>query len=171
MAAIELGVMKKKVGPLPLWAWGGLVVGGAVVFLTWRRNQAEAGAEETGVSIKAPETLQPTYVFQDQDQYLVTVPEAPPGGGRPPDAPPPPPPAGPPTGPKVPVGHKLSVPVGANLYDWTASVSQTYSVPYSLGKLRELNPGIDKYIQWEGTTSPKTPVFRRSGGVPPVRIR
>lgn len=82
-------IFMRKYGPLPLWAWMGLGLGAALAVTAWRRNrQAEtdtvADDDGTLAQYELPETLQPTYVFQDADQYLVTVPEAPPGGGRPP---------------------------------------------------------------------------------------
>lgn len=99
-----------------------------------------------------------------------------PPGESPPDGTPPPPPGGqPPATQPPPVGTRVSVPLGKNLYTWTSDVSRIYHIPYSLNIMRALNPLIDRYIDWlppaPGTTY-KIPVFHnRRGGVPPVRIR
>lgn len=76
-----------------------------------------------------------------------------------------------PTPQPPPIGTMISVPLGVNLYVWTAQVSAGYHTPYSFEIMEQLNPGIRKYIVWLGSTSPKTPVFRPQGGVPKVRIR
>lgn len=85
---------KRQLGPMPMWAWMGLGLGGALAVASWRSNKARSNAEDantvgSGVlqGYKLPESLQPTYTFIDQDRTLVTVNQAPPGGGRPPDAP------------------------------------------------------------------------------------
>jgi hypothetical protein len=105
-------VLTQKFGPLPGWAWGGLGLGVALAVASWRKNQADSAENEDGVVVEdyaLPDTLQPTYVFQnyDQDRTYVTVPQAPPAGGRPPDpvTPPVKPPVKPPvvTPPKPPV--------------------------------------------------------------------
>lgn len=99
MAILEGSFVRKKLGPLPVWAWMGLGLGAALVVSTWQRNkQAASTGEEVasgqtsdayGVSqmYQLPETLQPTYAFVDADTTLVTLPTHPPGGGRPPTAP------------------------------------------------------------------------------------
>lgn len=124
---MALEFWKDKSGPLPNWAWGGLVLGGAVAFSSWQRNKSEGKEKEAtsmhGVEVM-PDSIQPTYVFQDYDYTNVTVPGAPPGGGRPPTAPGPitiePPPKPAPTtpprpttpvkpAPKAPVGKLVTV--------------------------------------------------------------
>lgn len=82
-----------------------------------------------------------------------------------------PPPVTTPPGPTVPVGYRISVPLGYNLYEWTKQVAAGYHVPYSFEIMEQLNPNVRQYIVWLGNVSPKTPVFRPSGGVPPMRIR
>lgn len=86
---MALEFWKKKTGPMPNWAWGGLGLGAAVAYSSWQRNRAagdEAAADEaTSTSgINMPESVHPTYVFQDADTNNFTWPSAPPGGGRPP---------------------------------------------------------------------------------------
>ncbi len=85
---MELQFWKEKSGPLPNWAWGALLVGGAVVFASWRRNKAASDEEDTATSsssgIELPGDVAPTYVFQNYDQDVTTVNNAPAGGGRPP---------------------------------------------------------------------------------------
>lgn len=85
---------KKKYGPLPLWAWMGLGLGGAVIFASWRRNKSASDeadvAEAQYAALTQTDTTDdepPTYTFVDADRYLITWPEAPPGGGRPPTTP------------------------------------------------------------------------------------
>lgn len=66
-----------------------------------------------------------------------------------------------------------SVPLGQDLYQWTAAIGKAYGVPYSLPIMRQLNPGIDFYINWLPNPTGANyliPVFRPSGGVPPVKI-
>lgn len=98
------GMLTRKVGPLPVWAWGGLGLGAALAVASWRRSKGGAGNEgaaapgvDDGVLDALPETLQPIYV--DADQYTITLPEVPPGGGRPPTSPAPETPPAPPTAP------------------------------------------------------------------------
>lgn len=96
---MALEFWKKKTGPLPNWAWGGLLLGGAVAYSSWQRNKA-AGEEDEVTStsgIEMPESIQPTYAFVDADTNNFTWPSMPAGGGRPPTPPAP----GPGTGPPV----------------------------------------------------------------------
>jgi hypothetical protein len=118
--ALDKTFLVRKVGPLPMWAWMGLSLGGAVAFASWRRNKASAGAAPpTGDAVQQmyslPQNLQPAYTFVDADTSLNTYQFSPPGGGRPPTRPlpppvpvptlpgPPPPPAPVPTPKPVPV--------------------------------------------------------------------
>lgn len=77
---------KKKMGPLPNWAWGALGLGAAVAYSSWQKNKADGEkADPTSTSgINMPESIQPTYVFQDSDTTNITWPDRPAGGGRPP---------------------------------------------------------------------------------------
>lgn len=103
---------------------------------------------------------------------VIPPPAAPPPAPAPPAAPPPAAPPPPPAPvPKPPPPARVSVPWNLDLYDWTAQIARAYSVPYSLQRMRELNPGIDSYIKWlsNGPGRPKTPIFWRP--TPPVRIR
>ena len=83
---MALEFWKDKTGPLPNWAWGGLLLGLAVAYSSWRRNKAAASdeAKSSSSGIELPGDVAPTYVFQDQDVTNITVPSAPAGGGRPP---------------------------------------------------------------------------------------
>lgn len=89
---MALEFWKEKSGPLPNWAWGGLGLGGAVAFASWRRNRAEGAAAQAPATsttgIQLPESVQPTYAFVDADTTNITWPGVPPGGGRPPVPPP-----------------------------------------------------------------------------------
>lgn len=85
---MELVFWKQKTGPLPNWAWAGLGLGGAVAYSSWRRNQAmskeQDEATSTASGIELPGDVAPTYVFQNYDQDVTTINQAPAGGGRPP---------------------------------------------------------------------------------------
>lgn len=84
---MALEFWKNKTGPLPNWAWGGLGLGGALAFSTWQRNKAASEEDEatsTASGIELPGDVAPTYVFQNYDQDVTTVNNAPAGGGRPP---------------------------------------------------------------------------------------
>jgi hypothetical protein len=85
---MALEFWKKKTGPLPNWALGGLILGAAVAYSSWRRNKAAAKEEDEATSsssgIELPGDVAPTYVFQNYDQDVTTVNTAPAGGGRPP---------------------------------------------------------------------------------------
>lgn len=83
------GFVKRKVGPLPVWAWMGLSLGAALAFASWRNGKSKAAdAPADGSTISPndlPATDTPTYVFQnyDQDRTTYVTPDGlPPGGGR-----------------------------------------------------------------------------------------
>lgn len=44
---MHLDAVKEKLGPLPVWAWAGIIVGGGVVFLWWRSHSSSAAADST----------------------------------------------------------------------------------------------------------------------------
>lgn len=91
---MEVQFWKEKTGPLPNWAWAGLGLGGAVAYSSWRRNKATAkedAATSSASGIELPGDVAPTYVFQNYDQDVTTINEAPAGGGRPPTPAPQPP--------------------------------------------------------------------------------
>lgn len=76
---------KRKVGPLPLWAWMGLVLGLLLAFASWRRSRQEAAAAADGVqqTYELPESIQPFYTNIFNPVNLATPSATPPGGGRP----------------------------------------------------------------------------------------
>jgi hypothetical protein len=87
----EGSVWTEKKGPLPVWAWAGLGLGGAVLYASWKRNKAASDSSSsddsgdvTAHDVNGNSALQPTYAFVDADTTNVTVQAAPPGGGRPP---------------------------------------------------------------------------------------
>lgn len=110
---MALEFWKQKTGPLPNWAWGGLGLGAAVAYSSWRRNK-QAGEEEAATStssgIELPGDVAPTYVFQNYDQDVTTINTAPAGGGRPPITTLPKPVPWPPAKPKPPARPKPSTP-------------------------------------------------------------
>ncbi len=85
---MALEFWKNKTGPLPNWAWGAVGLGVAVAVASWRRNKAsekgDGEATSTSAGIELPGDVAPTYVFQNYDQDVTTINEAPAGGGRPP---------------------------------------------------------------------------------------
>lgn len=109
-------VIWRKVGPLPAWAWMGLALGALLAFSVWRKNRAQSEAGSPADSISAPLGNQTApYVFVSelhqtipQTPINITVPGAPPGGGRP-DPPTTPPTTNPPV-PPTPTGQ-WSVPI------------------------------------------------------------
>lgn len=97
---LEGSFVRKQVGPLPMWAWMGLTLGAALAYVSYRNGKTPT-TKATDSTLPA-DNLGPLYVIQnyDQDQTYVTVPTAPPAGGRPPGPPP-----GPPVG-----GRPISIP-------------------------------------------------------------
>jgi nucleoid-associated protein YgaU len=119
-------------GPLPAVAWMGLGLGGLLAVAVWRKNKegSAPGNDPTAptgdIAGRVPGNQTAPYVFvtdigpfqfpkQDPTPITVTIPEAPPGGGRtePPAQPPPPaqpvPPA--PQAPAAPVRSGQTVTV------------------------------------------------------------
>lgn len=85
---MALEFWKAKTGPMPNYAWGGLILGAALALSSWRKNK-EAGAKapeatSTSIGMQLPESVQPTYAFVDADTTTITWPGFPAGGGRPP---------------------------------------------------------------------------------------
>ena len=87
---MELQFWKEKTGPLPNWGWGGLVLGGALGYSVWKKNKAAKSSDSsdsatsTSSGTELPGDVAPTYVFQNYDQDVTTINQAPAGGGRPP---------------------------------------------------------------------------------------
>jgi len=82
---------KKKYGPLPMWAWMGLVLGVALAVSVWNRNKKGTPSDQAPadpISYELPGNLPSSYSFP----INTTVINSPPAGGR--DGPPGP--AGPP---------------------------------------------------------------------------
>lgn len=52
--------LKKKIGPLPMYVWIGLVVVAGVGFMLWKRSQTNAAAAAAGTSTTAASTLPST---------------------------------------------------------------------------------------------------------------
>lgn len=124
---MEIEFWKNKTGPLPNWAWAGLLLGVILGVTSWRRNKAAAAEEDEATSssssgIELPGDVAPTYVFQNYDQDVTTINQAPAGGGRPPIStlpapakppvtvpPKPKPPTRPKPGPAAPKGKYVTV--------------------------------------------------------------
>lgn len=113
-------VFARKVGPLPVWAWVGLVLAAALGWQYWRRSRSGTAASTSATSSATPNASQtPPVVWQN----YITVPSAPigetlepipPSGGRtePPPVPPHPPlPGGPGRRPPPVTGGGTPTPV------------------------------------------------------------
>lgn len=106
--------LTRKLGPLPTWAWMGLILGAALGFSAWRSNRqgAAAGAEKADPGgSELGSAYDPYLTFVSGDNTTITNVQVPPGGGR--DGSPPPPPTGTPApmpGPK-PTPKPVPVPV------------------------------------------------------------
>jgi len=140
-------IIWQKKGPLPVWAWAGLVLGLVLVVTMWRRNksQGEANYAATGGMDYGPlEGTQGAPAIFVVPQVGGTVlpngggkkwtpknmpprrppdqtnPPAPPGGGRqdPPGVPAP-------SLPQIPA--TLTVPANENLYNWSQNVEGQYT--------------------------------------------
>lgn len=72
-AELKAGKWGHKYGPLPLWAWGGLGLGGALAISSWRKNKAAAKATPTVDQASTQSTAQtPPYVVIN-DLYTGTT--------------------------------------------------------------------------------------------------
>lgn len=85
-------IWTKKIGPMPGWAWGGLLLGGLLAMSTWSKNKQGAAAAKAAApaSISGqplPSNVVPQYTFVDESTVNVHIP---PTGGRPPVPPVPP---------------------------------------------------------------------------------
>src|SRR5947207_6839309 len=77
-------LIMRKVGPMPVWAWGLAGLGAAVAYASWKKNKgatATPTADPTATLIGGDQ--QPPVVFQDYDTTIINTPvTVPPGGGR-----------------------------------------------------------------------------------------
>lgn len=78
---LEGSIVTKKLGPLPVWAWMGLVLGAAVAFATWRNNKSKSTAATssgtaTPDSADPASVMTPQYTFVDEDTTLINLPVA-----------------------------------------------------------------------------------------------
>lgn len=69
--------LTSKLGPLPVWAWMGLGLGGALLIASYRKGRAAPAPADP-----LPANLLPQLSLVEGDT-IVTVPSSPPGGGRP----------------------------------------------------------------------------------------
>lgn len=67
-----------KLGPMPVWAWMGLGLGGALLIASYRKGKAAPAAPAD----QLPANVPPQWTLVEGDT-IVTVPSSPPGGGRP----------------------------------------------------------------------------------------
>lgn len=147
--AVPRSFVLQKTGPLPNWAWGAIGLVAAVAISSYRRNRAAATdpTAPSGSSVSAPLGNQTApFVFVSDYGPLnvpvnVTVPQAPPGGGR--DAPPGPAgPAGPP-GPVGPVGPPVVTPPAVTPPPVAAGPSYT---AVRVSRFNENNPAWDSTV-------------------------
>jgi nucleoid-associated protein YgaU len=81
---LESSFLTNKWGPLPAWAWMGLGLGGALAVASWNKNRSAddgdggGGGDVVSQKYELPDSIQPSYVFQnyDQDQTWINVPPA-----------------------------------------------------------------------------------------------
>ncbi len=167
----EDSFLRRKVGPLPMWAWMGLGLGAAVIYAVWRQNrEANAKSGEILQQYELPENIDPQFTFIDQGVTNVTVPWAPPGGGRPPHRPYPP--TRPPAVTPVPPGTNPPVPVpppaptgqwGTPIVPWKKG--QTKGTPSTLWGLAELYYGNGN--QWGRIwNAPQNAALKSQRGAP-----
>ena len=77
--------LTRKIGPLPTWAWMGLILGAALAFSAWRSNR-QGTADTAGKADVAGSDLGSAYdpylTFVSGDNTTITNVQTPPGGGR-----------------------------------------------------------------------------------------
>lgn len=153
----------RKAGPLPMWAWGLILLGVALAWSLWRRNRAagEASTAAAGEELPGDQTAPPVFVVPQAPVSPVvvtpppaTVPPAPPGGGR--ELPPAPP--KPPGGPKPPPGRWVTVVAYSSKSPSWASTISGIAKHFGIGDWRTI---------W---THPVNAPLRKSRSVP-ERIR
>lgn len=90
-------ILTRKTGPLPNWAWMGLILLVALGYSIWQRNRTDQAAETEGPAVEEvpgdqdappvfilPQNPQPTVPINITLPAPATPVPAPPGGGRPP---------------------------------------------------------------------------------------
>jgi LysM repeat protein len=114
-AEVKAGRWGHKYGPLPLWAWGGLALGGALGLSAWRKNKAaKTTATVDQASTVSTSQTPPYVVINDLYTGTTTTPQpvaAPPVSGDKDKDKPPPTPAPVPTPQPVPVPVPIAPPV------------------------------------------------------------
>lgn len=68
--------LTKKIGPLPMWAWGGLAIGGALVFYFAKgpgKSKPTPTAQPTGSASANPSSLASNYPFMGYGQGTGTT--------------------------------------------------------------------------------------------------
>jgi hypothetical protein len=154
----------RKMGPLPVWAWALIVLGVALAWVSWRRNRAAGNEAATGYTDELPGNQSAPAIFVVPQ---VTVPSAPPAGGRPH-------PPGGGTGVRyLTLGPSLGVRETTgrerDLYDWLKDIGGPKYGMSDMDQLRALNPGLDKSLNWRPRPGgPKSPVFKSPTA---VRVR
>lgn len=109
VAAPSEDFLTRKWGPMPVWAWGGLGLGGAYAVARWRASKNAQSQQGTGAAAQ-PASGGPEYVIENNLPWAtapsspvnVTVTGSPPVIGQPATGPHPP---IPPTGPGGPINQ------------------------------------------------------------------
>jgi hypothetical protein len=134
-----------KVGPLPIWAWMGLGLAGALAYSSYKKNKAAQTSSSSSTSGLTPvdaSNLTPPFVFVDESTTPVTVNNGPPGAPTPPAQPPSggsPSPAQP---PGTPSGLKLlSIGAGTAALQWDTPTG----------------PGISYQTSWRDNSNATNP--------------
>lgn len=132
---MEFTFWKEKTAGVPRWAIGGLGLGVALGISVWKKNKASSKdstddtATSTSSGIELPGDVAPTYVFQNYDQDVTTINNAPAGGGRPPVSTLPAPVTTPPPATKPPVVPPKPTPPPAPKGKWVSVAKWTAKNP------------------------------------------
>jgi hypothetical protein len=172
-------LMWRRYGPLPVWGYAAILVGGLLVLMYLRRGKAAdqaatAAAGQDASTIAANTPRSPIFILPQTGLQGPAGPVGPSGpagpGASPTDTVPPAPPGSgrdsPPGNPFINADGTLSVGAGANLYD--AADSAGLSGPPGHAQFAALNPAIWKSNTKWGGSDGKTPFAVRGM---PYRVR
>lgn len=81
-----IAFLKEKRGPLPVWAWGGLMLLGLLIAVWWRSNRASSSSSSTTLTDEVPglNHYPSNVIVFPQITWGGTAPAVPPGSGSPP---------------------------------------------------------------------------------------
>lgn len=73
----------RKLGPLPLWAWMGIGLAGALAYSSWRKNKAAAATTTTAATGTSLANQTPPFIIQNYTSPGAQGPAGPPGTSAP----------------------------------------------------------------------------------------